>query len=415
MYSRLTLKRSHIYWGIVVLVVALIASPLRAPIAQAVEYLLKNQPDVSTATSSGPVLHIVNTGTDPNDMGTGLTGENQATSGPGWAFGLFGMTHSTNQGVGFNGWAATGGTSGNAIGAKATADGENNIGMLGIAYASAGYGFGMKGETYATGGAGMRAQNHATSGSGSGLSAVTSTDGAGIKGLSTKSTTHGVVGDAWGIGDGYGLWTEDKVYAGSGCEGCGGSSSALAINSSSQSLNSGDVVVLVGTIESLVAGATPKLAVVRASPSSAEQVVGVVGEGVIIETQEIPNPACDIDIHDPEPMPTPGVPDTNLEKLKEQWRERRSWCAENATITHTRMLPNAAPIPPNGYLWVVTTGLTQVQVEGPVSPGQLLVPSNIPGVAKAAPAAPAPGTVLGKVAGPPDPDTGLVPVFVTLQ
>jgi hypothetical protein len=412
MYSRLTLKRSHIYWGIVVLVVALIASPFRAPIAQAVEYLLKNQPDVSVATSSGPVLHIINTGTDPNDMGTGLTGENQATSGPGWAFGLFGMTHASNQGVGFNGWAATGGTSGNAIGAKATADGQYNKAMLGIAYASSGDSVGVKGETHSGEGSGVEGVNLGSTGIGYGVKGINSTDGAGVIGVGDGVQSYGVQGSVEKT-TGYGLYTENKIRAGQGCDGCGGSSSALAMNSSSETLNLGDVVALVGAIGSPIGGSRPILAVVKASQSNAYQVTGVARDKVTIRTREIRNPFCDP--YDPEPMPTPGAPNTNLGTLKQEWQRRQAYCAEHPTMTDTRVLPSSDPISPDSYLFVVTNGLAYVRVQGPVTPGQLLVPSSVPGVATAASAAPAQGTVLGKVAGPPDPGTGLVPVFVTLR
>jgi hypothetical protein len=76
---------------------------------------------------------------------------------------------------------------------------------------------------------------------------------------------------------------------------------------------------------------------------------------------------------------------------------------------------------PGGLLVIVTHGPTYVKVSGAVAVGDLLVAGTEPGKAQAAPALRLEGMdvqpkgVLGKVIGPPDPDTGLVAVLVTLD
>jgi hypothetical protein len=81
--------------------------------------------------------------------------------------------------------------------------------------------------------------------------------------------------------------------------------------------------------------------------------------------------------------------------------------------------PVGGRISPGGYLAIVTHGLvprvkvTDVAAES-LRVGDLLSPAES-GKAQIAEVRHTAGTILGKVAGPYDPGTGAVPVFVTLD
>jgi hypothetical protein len=167
--------------------------------------------------------------------------------------------------------------------------------------------------------------------------------------------------DGWIRADGY-----DTLLA----------SRTVVVNGGDGTLEPGDVVAIAGVVES--PSGEPLLAVRRADASNSAAVVGVVVQAMRVEMVEI----------------------EGVESLDVQ--------------------PVEGSIPPGGYLAIVTSGLvTGVKVDAP--PGSLeigdwLGVSTAPGSDGMAAVAPrGSATMLGKVAGPVDAETGTVPVFVTLR
>jgi hypothetical protein len=79
---------------------------------------------------------------------------------------------------------------------------------------------------------------------------------------------------------------------------------------------------------------------------------------------------------------------------------------------------------PGDLLVIVAYGPTYVKISGTAAVGDLLVAGTEPGKAQSAASAPALtlenlnmhlSSIVGKVIGLPDPDTGLVPILVTLD
>jgi hypothetical protein len=153
----------------------------------------------------------------------------------------------------------------------------------------------------------------------------------------------------------------------------------LVVNGSDETLEPGDVVALAGVVESPFGG-EPLLAVRKADASHASAIVGVAVQAVRLEMKEVERGAG--------------------ETLDVQ--------------------PVEGNIPPQGYLAIVTGGLAPaVRVDAPsesLEIGDLLTVSSRPGrVQKAGASVQSDGTILGKVAGPVDVETGTVPVFVVLR
>jgi hypothetical protein len=159
----------------------------------------------------------------------------------------------------------------------------------------------------------------------------------------------------------------------------------LVVNGGDEVLEPGDVVAISNVATPLMDGGAPVLAVRKASGTTDIAIVGVVAQAVRVQEKEQPN--------DPS-----GPKQIDIQ-------------------------PVEGNIPPGGYLAMISHGLAPaVKVMTPAEElrvGDLLIPSTVPGRAEAPRADGQPvytaGTILGKVAGPFDPKTGTVPVFVTLQ
>jgi hypothetical protein len=283
-------------------------------------------------------------------------------------------------------------------------------------------GWGLRGESRDITGYGVYGYNGSTSSAayGGGVIGITRTDGYGVRGEapSTGDFSYGgyFVGRTgirgYGAGDeylydygGYFLGYRRGIYAASatgyhagyfsGSIYVGGTvypmlaGRTLVINGGDETLEPGDIVAISGVAEPLEAGSEPMLAVRKASGTTDTAVVGVVAEAMSVREVERP--------HDP-----PGQKSIDLE-------------------------PVEGDVEPGGCLAIVTHGLVPaVKVGTPnaasLQVGDMVVPAATPGTIQKAEttqvngqAALPDGTILGKVAGPYDPDAGTVPVFVTLR
>ncbi|MBU1879806.1 MAG: hypothetical protein KJ734_12710, partial [Chloroflexi bacterium] len=155
----------------------------------------------------------------------------------------------------------------------------------------------------------------------------------------------------------------------------------LAVNGSNETLEPGDVVAIAGVATPLIVGGEPLLAVQKTSGATDTAVVGVVVQAMQVQEVEMPD----------------GLPGQKSVDVQ----------------------PVEGNIPPGGYMAIVTNGLVPaVKVSATAAEnlriGDLVSPAVSGKVQKSDAQYPA-GTILGKVAGPYDPKTGTVPVFVTLQ
>jgi hypothetical protein len=155
----------------------------------------------------------------------------------------------------------------------------------------------------------------------------------------------------------------------------------LAINGGDESLEPGDVVAIQGIAEPLEEGDEPMLAVRKASGVGDVAVIGVVTEAMLVQEVERPE--------DP-----PGQQSVDL-------------------------APVEGNIAPGGCLAIVTHGLVpRVKVTAAAAEslriGALVSPAAL-GKVQVAEAGYEAATILGKVAGPYDPESGTVPVFITLE
>jgi hypothetical protein len=279
-------------------------------------------------------------------------------------------------------------------------------------------GWGLRGESTEPTGYGVYGYNGSFSPAayGGGVIGVTRTDGYGVRGEAPSSGDFSYGGYFTGrIGVrayGQGTWT-DNGYAGYflsahyrgiyvyGAEGwydgyfagvdgvysAGGYSSlradrTLVVNGGDEALEPGDVVAISGIAEPLMAGGEPLLAVHKASGAADTAVVGVVAEAMLVQEVERPE----------DPLGQKSID----------------------------VQPVEGNVLPGGYLAIVTNGLVPaVKVSGVAAEslriGDLLSPASAPGKVQRAESQYSPGTILGKVAGPYDPKTGTVPVFVILQ
>jgi hypothetical protein len=156
----------------------------------------------------------------------------------------------------------------------------------------------------------------------------------------------------------------------------------VVVNGGDEPLEPGDVVAISGVAKPLMDGGEPLLAVHKANGAADTAVVGVVAQAMRVQEVERP--------HDP-----PGQKSVDVQPVKGSTR-------------------------PGGYLAIVSHGLVPaVKVSASKAEslrvGDLLTPAAAPGKAQKVEAQYPAGTILGKVAGPYDPETGTVPVFVTLQ
>jgi hypothetical protein len=166
----------------------------------------------------------------------------------------------------------------------------------------------------------------------------------------------------------------------------------VAVNGSDETLQPGDVIAIAGIAES-PEHVEPVLAVRKASGAADIAVIGVVGQAMRVQELDPPDDE-------------PGAQSIDVQ-------------------------PVEGDIPPGGYLAIVTHGLAPA-VKVAASPsamaanelrvGELLTIGAVPGTVQKVETQLAEsrsgqveGAILGKVAGPYDPQTGTVPVFVTLQ
>lgn len=285
-------------------------------------------------------------------------------------------------------------------------------------------GWGLRGESTENSGYGVYGYNGSVSSSayGGGVIGVTRMDGYGVRGEAPKSGDFcyggyfvgrtGVRG--YGIGEsslydygGYFLAERRGIYAYSvngyyagyfnGTIYVNGTiypdpPQTVVVNGSDETLQPGDVVAIAGIAE-FPEHVEPILAVRKANGATDIAVVGVVGQAMRVQ---------ELDPPDDEP---------GAQRIDVQ--------------------PVEGDIPPGGYLSIVTHGLVPA-VKVAASPtamekselriGELLSLGAVPGTVQKAEtrlvdgrSAYVEGAILGKVAGPFDPETGTVPVFVTLQ
>ncbi|NWF91170.1 MAG: hypothetical protein HXY50_17120 [Ignavibacteriaceae bacterium] len=164
-------------------------------------------------------------------------------------------------------------------------------------------------------------------------------------------------------------------------------SRTLVVNGGDESLEPGDVVAIAGVFRPSPTTGEPLLAVRKASGAGDTAVIGVVAQAVRVQEVERPD--------------------------------------KPARPRSVDVQPVEGQIPPGGYLAIISQGLAPaVKVSGAegLRVGDLLGPAAAPGQAARAAArlvdgqpVCAGGAILGKVAGSFDPQTGTVPVFVTLQ
>ncbi len=175
--------------------------------------------------------------------------------------------------------------------------------------------------------------------------------------------------------------SDSGIYSSGGYSG-GKADRTLVVNGDSESLQVGDVVSMVGVAQSPIDGGELLLSVRKAQGGADAAVVGVVVQAVEV---------------------------TELE-LTESPPGQTSMDAQ----------PVEGDAPPGGYLAIVSYGLVPAvrigvaDAEG-LQVGDLVCPGDAPGTVQIAGAQQAAGTILGKVAGPYDAETGTVPVFVTLK
>jgi hypothetical protein len=160
----------------------------------------------------------------------------------------------------------------------------------------------------------------------------------------------------------------------------------IVVNGGDETLEPGDVVAIAGVSNPLMAGGEPLLSVRKVSGASDTAVIGVVVQAMRVQ-----------------------------EKVRSD---------DPAGQKSVDVQPSEGTILPGGYLAIVSHGLVPaVKVDAATVKslhiGDLLTSSTISGRAEIRRVDKQPsdiaGTILGKVAGPLDPKTGTVPVFVTLQ
>jgi hypothetical protein len=191
-------------------------------------------------------------------------------------------------------------------------------------------------------------------------------------------TSPAVYADSEGTYAGYFV---DPIYVNGSCVGC--SLAYIARNDGVSPLETGDLVAVSGIDEPLAGTATPVLRVRRAGAEGAFAVIGVVEAGAAV---------------------VGGAKDGQVLESTERVE---------------------GPAAPGDYLFLVTYGLAQVKVDvapGAIDTGQRLTAADRPGYARPLETRTLDGMlvsegaqVLGIALAPPDADTSLIPVFVTLH
>jgi hypothetical protein len=285
-------------------------------------------------------------------------------------------------------------------------------------------GWGLRGESTEYTGYGVYGYNGSTSSSayGGGVIGVTETDGygvrgeapsdgdfcyggyftgrIGVRGFGTGSNTENGYGGYFLSANYRGIYAlsvdgwYDAYFAGiGGIYSAGGyfgtlANRTLVVNGGDETLEVGDVVAIAGIAE-FPKSDEPILAVRKANGATDIAVVGVVVQAMRVQ---------EVDLPDDEP----GEKSVDVQ-------------------------PVEGDIPPGGYLAIVSHGLVSavkvsVSKAESLSVGELLSLAAVPGAVQKAEtqfvdgrSVYVEGTILGKVAGPFDPQSGTVPVFVTLQ
>jgi len=275
-------------------------------------------------------------------------------------------------------------------------------------------GWGLRGESQDPTGYGVYGYNSSPSPAayGGGVIGITETDGYGVRGEAPSSGDFSYGGyfvgrtgvRGYGTGTdylydygGYFLAQRRGIYAASATGYYAGyfngaiyvdgtvypmsATRTLVVNDGDEILEPGDVVSISGIAEPLEDGGEPMLAVRKATGAADMAVVGVMVEA--LHVQEVERPEA-----------RPGQKSMDVE-------------------------PVEGNVPPGGCLAIVTHGLVPgVKVTTAAAEtlhvGALLSPASS-GTVQLAEEHHTVGTILGKVAGPYDPKTGTVPVFVTLD
>ncbi len=385
------------------------------------------------ALSLRPGAHIEGSVAKPESIvaatntssGFGLRGESQDVGG----FGVYGYNGYASGGYG---GGVVGSVLASGYGVIGKSDSGHGVGVAGYTddgYAVAGYDFGSTqgrgygGYFYSNSGVGAYGYSYATSSANNVYAPGVygrSENGVGVYGLGSTTgkaggTFEGRIGvNAIGTGSaadsGYAGYFVSREYHGIYARGrtsyydgyfagnggiyvAGGvyplrADRTIAVNGSAETLEPGDIVAIAGIAAPLMEGGEPLLAVRKANGATDSAVVGVVVQAIQVqEVERSENP--------------PGQESLDVQ-------------------------PVEGNILPDGYLAIVTHGLVPaVKVDALAAEslhiGDLLTPSAVPGQAKvcqtdeAEQAIFTTGTILGKVAGPLDPETGTVPIFVILQ
>lgn len=394
---------------IVLLSFALLMAVWLTPAQSAVEYLLKNQADSSTAANSLAVLHITNLGTNPQDRGAGIKAFNRGTgSGPGYSFGIFGGTEASSNTVGFNGWASNT-NAGNAMGVKGSAEGDGMVGTYGESRALSGaYTNGIYGTTrsyQATGVVGHNSGGSTLSGYGV---RGTSNGYGGVMGVGSQV---GVYGDAYVPTGGYGFYTGDAIFTSRGCVGCN-NMAVVAQNQSEKSLQIGHLLTL-GQVYQL--DSSDEMTVFQAfelTPHHQQPFFGVVQTKIEIHETTLPNPSCEWLHYQPMPQPTPGASTMQHQENVTYWENEKKACEQKTEYAQTQVVPVQGQVAPNEYLVVSITGLAYIKL-----PSNLALQANGWLVYEANQLAITTETsnkslIIGRIVGPTNLETGLTPIYL---
>jgi hypothetical protein len=363
--------------------------------------------EVDNSSGSGDGIRGYSGATAYNYAGVYAVCTSTGTGVYGSSAGGRGVYGTSTNGDGVEGTTTNGGKSGvwghSTNGFGITGDSTNNVAVL----ARSTNGDGLEGTTTNGGKSGV--YGHSTAGIGvTGISTNSygvqgqSTNSYGVYGHATSNTATSYGGyfysenyralyasSASGYYAGYlvdrggstapGLYVDGTIFA-SGSK--AGYVVDIAVNDGSDSLETGDLVVIVGA-DTPVAGEIPLVKVRKCTQPQSAAVMGVVDQPFRVSNAEA----------GPEKEPPgPSAP--------------------------TALAANGNAIATRQYLSVVTHGAFKtVKADvsgGPIRPGDLLVASPTAGRAMKA-SSPAPGTIIGKALGELAAGAGAIPVMVTLQ
>lgn len=379
------------------------------PAQSAVEYLLKNQADSSTAANSLAVLHITNLGTSPQDRGAGIKAFNRGTgSGPGYSFGIFGGTKASGNSAGFNGWASNT-NAGNAMGVKGSAEGDGMVGVYGESRALSGaYTNGIYGTTRSYQATGVVGHNSGGSTlSGYGVRGTSNSYG-GMLGVGSQV---GVYGDAYVPTGGYGFYTGDAIFTSRGCVGCN-NVAVVAQNQSGKSWPIGQLLVLGQVYQLDNSDEMPIFQALELTPNFQQPFFGVVQTKIEIYETSLPNPSCEWLHYQAMPQPTPGASIIQHQESVTHWENEKKSCEQQAEYAQTQVITVQGQVEPNNYLVASISGLAYIKLPANLpaqangwlvyEANQLVITSETSDKS----------FVVGRIVGPTDLETGLTPIYL---